>query len=59
MTDEMYEVLAGIFEDADDYVQALRYINKAIMINPLNGNYYLQKQEYLLISKKQMKQSRF
>lgn len=36
-TADMYRILAGIFCDVEDVVQALRNISKAISLEPLNG----------------------
>ena len=52
MTAEMYDVIADIFQANDDYVQAIRYINKAIELEPLNGNYYLEKTKIFIDQQK-------
>lgn len=40
---ELYEVMAEIFIITGDFIQALRNINKAIAIEPLNGELWIQK----------------
>lgn len=55
LTADMYDVIAGLFIDEQDYVQALRYINRAIKLDPMNGEYYLEKPKSLLINKRRQK----
>lgn len=46
---EMYQILQTIFVDADDPVQAIRYANKAIALEPLNPQHYIDKAQLYLL----------
>lgn len=48
----MCDVIAGLFIDEQDYVQALRYINRAIKLDPMNGEYYLEKAKIFIDQQK-------
>lgn len=46
---EMYGLMELIFLDAKDYVQAIRCANRAIQLEPLNPQHYLDKAQLLLL----------
>lgn len=46
---EMYQILETIFVDADDPVQAIRCVNKAIALEPLNPRHYIDKAQLYLL----------
>lgn len=49
---EMYGLMELIFVDADDYVQAIRCANKAIKLEPLNAEPYVDKAQFYLLDGK-------
>lgn len=49
---EMYGLMELAFIEAEDYVQAIRYANKAIKLEPLNPNHYIDKAQLYLLDGK-------
>lgn len=49
---ELYQILAGIFFEANDVSQALRNITRAIMLSPFDGELYLFKAQIYLAENK-------
>lgn len=49
---EMYRLMEVIFLDAEDYVQALRCVNRAIRLEPLNPQPYIDKVQLYMAQNK-------
>ena len=49
---EMYGIMELIFLDAKDYVQAIRCANRAIQLEPLNPQHYMDKAQLFLLDGK-------